>query len=127
MSSAPFPATNADGINHRITAPARFITAMTFCEGKNRSTSMPSTKGDRIEAIGPAEKASPINNDILCCAITSPSVTDQLPQIKNCMNIINERRGISKRCCAIASSLPVAVVVILSSRSKVIDYIFEYA
>ena len=55
---------SACGTNHKITAPARCITAITFCEAKKRSTSIPSTNGERIDAIGPAEKASPISSDI---------------------------------------------------------------
>jgi hypothetical protein len=49
--------------------------------------------------------------------ITRPSVTDQLPQIKNCINIINDRRGTS-RCCTIAFSLLSVVVTMMSLTLK---------
>ena len=99
-------------------APARCITAITFCEAKKRSTSIPSTNGERIDAIGPAEKASPISSDMLCWVITRPSVTDQLPQIKNCRNIISDSRGTSSRCCAIAFPLLSVVDTMMSLTQK---------
>ncbi|MOA05231.1 hypothetical protein D3C78_1248220 [compost metagenome] len=79
---------------------------------------MPSTNGERIEAIGPAENASPISKDMLCCVITRPSVTDQLPQIKNCKNIINDRRGTSIRCWTIAFPLLSVVDTMMSLTQK---------
>ena len=79
---------------------------------------MPSTNGERMEAMGPAENASPINRDMLCRVITRPSVTDQLPQIKNCRNIISDRRGTSSRCCVIAFSLLSVDTMISLTRKK---------
>ncbi|MFC7777052.1 hypothetical protein ACFQW4_08245 [Pantoea sp. GCM10028869] len=39
------------------------------------------------------------------------------------MNIINDKRGISRRCCLAAISEPVVVETMLTSRQKEIDYI----
>ncbi|MNP32530.1 hypothetical protein D3C76_1257160 [compost metagenome] len=71
-----------------------------------------------MDAIGPAENASPMSSDMLCWAITSPSVTDQLPQIKNCKNIISDSRGTSSRCCPIAFPLLSVVDTMISLNCK---------
>ncbi|MNC75889.1 hypothetical protein D3C75_1274990 [compost metagenome] len=49
------PLLKKPGISHNNPAPIRCSTPSTFCDAKKRSTSMPSTNGDRIEAIGPVE------------------------------------------------------------------------
>ncbi|KAJ9434670.1 MULTISPECIES: hypothetical protein [Pantoea] len=43
------------------------------------------------------------------------------------MNIINDKRGISKRCCLTAISESVVVETMLTSRQKEIDYIPQRA